>query len=120
MHCAGCHAEAGLVKDCGRVFQNNSIHDADDLFEPPHGLRCYSAITNTPVAEWIHPNGQIITNIDHLVGSLYISRRNNSGFIELIRNRGLRSTSGVFTCKISSRSGLQILHVGVYCKYNYY
>lgn len=44
---------------------------------------------------------------------------NSSGFIELIRNRGLNDKSGIFTCKISSRDGLQILHVGVYgeCKH---
>lgn len=51
--------------------------------------------------------------------NLYINRRNDSGFIELIRSTGLRHTSGIFTCKISSRNGLQILHVGVYGKFKH-
>jgi hypothetical protein len=119
IHC-GYFAEVKLVRDCGQVFQNNSIHNANDLFLSPNGLRCYSAMENTPVAEWIHPNGQTITNNDHasLTESLYINRMNISGFIELIRNRRLAHESGVYTCKISSWSGIQILHVGVYSKYS--
>ena len=116
----GYYAEVKLVRDCGQVFQNNSIHDANDLFRSPNGLRCYSAMNNTPVAEWIFPNGQIIINNDHtLSASIYINRMNSSGFIELIRNTQLTQynhMSGVYTCKISSCNGIRILHVGVYSK----
>ena len=39
----------------------------------------------------------------------------SSGYIELIRSKAVQN-SGVYTCNISSRNGLQILHVGVYSK----
>ena len=111
----GYHAEASLVNISGRVYQNNSIHDANELFAPPYGLRCFSATRNTPIAEWISPSRQTITQSTW--ETLQTISSSNCGFIDLIRNRQINDESGVFTCKISSQNGLQILHIGVYGEY---
>lgn len=89
------------------------------------GLWCQSSLNKTSIGTWYFPNGATVPLES---GSPLYSNNFSSGQIGLLRNGGISSIQGLFTCEIPDNNGtIQILYVAIYGnadfsiigKYNY-
>ena len=103
---------AGLFHDKDIDGPGNAINVIVGPDGQNDGLWCQSSLNQNMIGTWYYPNG---TTVPLGSGSPLFAKNTFTGQIGLLRNKGIGSVQGLYSCVIPNKEGInQTLYVAAY------